>query len=127
MYRILKKECQEKNSNSCRSIHQSESLKPTVLFRTRSLSCCVESIMSQQHQRKTADGIVPGVRDHSCPQSSAQQREHAEHSAIRGDQQHSRNSFITMRAAKHQRGKHHADPDSPPHASELLLQVAAED
>ena len=83
--------------------------------------------MSQQHQRKTADGIVPGVRDHSCPQSSAQQREHAEHSAIRGDQQHSRNSFVTMRAAKHQRGEHHAGPDSPPHASELLLQVAAED
>src|SRR5208282_661083 len=95
-------------------------MKPTVHFPTRSLSRRVETIMSQQHQRKTADGIVPGVCDHSCPQSSAKQREHAKHSAIRGDQQHSRDSLVTMRAPKHQRGEHYADPDSSQNPAEML-------
>ena len=83
--------------------------------------------MSQQHQRETADRIVPGVRDHSCPQTSPQQREHAKHRAIRGDQQYSRDSFISVSAAKHQCGERDADPDPAPHASKLLLQITAED
>ncbi len=100
---------------------------PTADFPTRSLSREVDTIMSQQHQRETADRIMPGMRDHSCPQSSPQQREHAKHRAIRGDEQYSRDSFIAVRGAKHQSGERDADPYAVPHAGKLLLQVAAED
>ena len=87
----------------------------------------MDTIMSQQHQRDAADRIMPGMRDHSCPKSSPQQREHAKHRAIRGDQQYSGDSFIAVRTAKHQRGERDADPHPVPHARKLLLQVTAED
>ena len=67
-------------------------------FPSVSFCCEMNTIMPQQHQRDTADRIMPGMRDHSCSQSSAQQREHAKHRAIRGDQQYSSNSFIAVRA-----------------------------
>src|ERR1700722_6048686 len=102
-------------------------MKPTVDFPARSLSCEMDTIMSQQHQCDTADGIVPGVCDHSCSKSSAQQREHAKHRAVRGDEQHSCDSFVAVRTAKHQSGERDTDPHSAPHACELLLQVTAED
>jgi hypothetical protein len=102
-------------------------MKPTVRFPAHSLSCRVDPIMSQQHQGKTADGIVPGMRDHSGPQSSPPQREHAKHRAVRGDEQHSRDSFIAVRATKYQRGEQNTGPDAAPQASKLLLQVTAKD
>ena len=76
---------------------------PTTSFPPRSLSREVDTIVSQQNQRDTADRIMPGMRDHSCSQSSPQQREHAKHRAIRGDQHYSRDSLVAVRAAKYQR------------------------
>ena len=83
--------------------------------------------MSQQHQREAADRVMPGMRDHSCSKSSPQQREHAKHGSIGGDQQYSGDSFIPVRTAKHQRGERDADPHPAPHARKLLLKVTAED
>jgi hypothetical protein len=78
-------------------------MMPTTNFPPRSLSREMDTIMPQQNQRNTADRIMPRMRDHSCSQSSPHPREHAKHSAIRGDEHYSRDSLIAVRAAKHQR------------------------
>src|ERR1700748_94659 len=67
------------------------------------------------------------MRDHARAQTSTQQREYAKHRAIRGDEQHSGNSFVAVRAAEDERGERNTTPNASSHSSKLLLQVTTKD
>src|SRR5271154_2185981 len=67
------------------------------------------------------------MRDHAGAQASATNRQQAKERAIRSNHQHSRESLVSVCAAKEQCGQQHTQPQSSARSRELLLKVSAKE
>src|ERR1700675_977692 len=81
----------------------------------------------QDVEQDAAEGIVPGVRDHSWTQTFSEGRQDAGHQTETPDLHHARSAFVTVRGADDRGGEHDADEGAAGERDELPLQIAAED
>ncbi len=97
MYRVLKKECQEKNDKVCDLVCHSdrgydksdrENLKHVRVF--------------EKHEGDSGKNILPCMCHHSRAQSVSPERKHTKHRAIYGDGNHAACAFVSMRDAEEQ-------------------------
>src|ERR1700733_8998637 len=127
MYRSLKNECQEKNRIFGRTNFFLESFRSTLEC-LRSSNCAK---MPCDCECNSGERVMPGVRHHARPETLSLDGENAKHRAVRGDGDHSTESFIAVRGSEEQRRDKNTEPEFPvawrADGRELLKKITAED